>query len=78
MPVLGKKPVPVSRYQATFVKELYVNSEDVETELNQWLKDNEENFEIMDIKISSCYFRDCQTKTIVLIFYRETDKNQGQ
>ena len=71
MTVLGKKPVSVSRYQTTFVKEIYVNSEEVENELNQWLKDNEEDYEILDIKVSSCHFRDLQTKTIVLIFYRK-------
>ena len=71
MTVLGKKPVSASRYQTTFVKEIYVNSEEVENELNQWLKDNEEDYEILDIKVSSCHFRDLQTKTIVLIFYRK-------
>ena len=71
MAVLGKKPVSVSRYQTTFVKEIYVNSEDVEKELNRWLKDNEDDYEIVDIKVSSCHFRDLQTKTIVLIFYRK-------
>lgn len=77
MTVLGKKPVSVSRYQTTFVKEIYVNSEEVENELNQWLKDNEEDYEILDIKVSSCHFRDLQTKTIVLIFYRKkTGKKQ--
>lgn len=67
---------PQKSYQTTFVKEFFVNSEDVEKELNQWLKDNEENYEIVDIKISSCYFRDCQTKTIVLILYREKANNK--
>ena len=61
---------PQKSYQTTFVKEIYVKSEDVEKELNQWLKDNEDNCEIKDIKISSCYFKENQTKTIVLIFYR--------
>jgi len=64
-------------YQTTFVKEIYVNSEDVEEELNQWLSLNEEDYEIVDIKVSSCHFRDLQTKTIVLIFYRKkTDKKR--
>ena len=77
MAVLGEKPVPVSRHQTTFVKEIYVNSADVEKELNRWLEDNEEDYEIMDIKVSSCHFRDLQTKTIVLIFYRKkTGKKQ--
>ena len=71
MAVLGEKPVPVSRHQTTFVKEIYVNSADVEKELNRWLEDNEEDYEILDIKVSSCHFRDLQTKTIVLIFYRK-------
>ena len=71
MAVLGEKPVPVSRHQTTFVKEIYVNSADVEKELYRWLEDNEEDYEIMDIKVSSCHFRDLQTKTIVLIFYRK-------
>ena len=66
-----------THHQTTFVKEIYVNSEDVEKELNQWLKFNEEEYEIVDIKVSSCHFRDLQTKTIVLIFYREkTDKKR--
>ena len=70
MSVLGKKPVSASRYQTTFVKEIYVNSEDVEEELNQWLRLNEEEYEIVDIKVSSCHYRNMQTKTLVLIFYR--------
>jgi 5'(3')-deoxyribonucleotidase len=64
-------------HQTTFVKEIYVNSEDVEEELNQWLRLNEEEYEIVDIKVSSCHYRDLQTKTIVLIFYRKkTDKKR--
>ena len=59
------------KYRTTFVKEIYVNSGDVEKELNQWLEENEEKVEVVDIKVSSCYFRDLQTKTIVLIFYRK-------
>ena len=59
------------KYRTTFVKEIYVNSGDVEKELNQWLEENEEKVEVVDIKISSCYFRDLQTKTIVVIFYRK-------
>lgn len=63
--------------QTTFVKEICVNSEDVEEELNQWLRLNEEEFEILDIKVSSCHYRNLQTKTIVLIFYRKkTDKKR--
>lgn len=60
-----------TRHQTTFVKEIYVNSEDVEEELNKWLRLNEEENEIVDIKVSSCHYRDLQTKTIVLIFYRK-------
>ena len=59
------------KYRTTFVKEIYVNSGDVEKELNQWLEENEEKVEVVDLKISSCYFRDLQTKTIVVIFYRK-------
>lgn len=64
------------KYRITFAKVLYVNSEDLEKELNEWLSDNEYDFEITDIKLSSCYFRDCQTKSVVLIMYRKkkTDK----
>ena len=78
MSVLGKKPVSASPYQTTFVKEIYVNSEDVEEELNQWLRLNEEEYEIVDIKVSSCHYRDMQPKTLVLIFYRhkQTDKKR--
>ncbi len=64
---------PQKSYQTTFVKEIYVNSEDLEKELNQWLKDNEDNYNIMDIKISSCYFRNCQTKSVVVILYKKKE-----
>ena len=59
------------RYRITFAKVIYANSSDVEKELNKWLEENEQVYEIVDIKLSSCYFRDCQTKTIVLILYKK-------
>lgn len=70
---VSKGSNPQKSYQTTFVKEIYVNSEDVEKELNQWLKDNETDCEITDIKVSSCYFRNLQTKTIVLVFYKKKE-----
>lgn len=59
------------RYRITFAKVIYANSSDVEKELNQWLEENEQVYEIIDIKLSSCYFRDCQTKTTILILYKK-------
>ena len=54
----------------THVHEIYVNSEDVGKELDAWLNENEFDYDILDIKVSSCHYRDMQTKTLVLIFYR--------
>ena len=61
------------KYRKTFAKVFYVNSDNIEDKLNEWLSENEQEFEIVDIKLSSCYFRDCQTKTIVLILYKKTE-----
>ena len=57
--------------QVTFAKVLYVNSEDLQEELNNWLAENENVCEVKDIKLSSCYFRDCQTKSVVVILYKK-------
>ena len=54
----------------THVHEIYVNSEDVGKELDAWLYENEFDYDILDIRVSSCHYRDMQTKTLVLIFYR--------
>ena len=54
----------------THVHEIYVNSEDVGKELDAWLNENEFDYDILDIKVSSCHYRDMQPKTLVLIFYR--------
>ena len=54
----------------THVHEIYVNSEDVGKELDAWLNENEFDYDILDIKVSSCHYRNMQTKTLVLIFYR--------
>ena len=64
------------KYRTTFAKVIYANSSDVEKELNQWLKENENDYEIVDIKLSSCHFRDLQTKTIVLILYRRKTSDE--
>ena len=61
------------KYRTTIAKVLYVNSEDLEIELNKWLSENEDDFEITDIKLSSCYFRDCQTKSVVVILYKKKE-----
>ena len=62
----------------THVHEIYVNSEDVGKELDAWLNENEFDYDILDIKVSSCHYRNMQTKTLVLIFYRhkQTDKKR--
>jgi len=62
----------------THVHEIYVNSEDVGKELDAWLNENEFDYDILDIKVSSCHYRDMQPKTLVLIFYRhkQTDKKR--
>lgn len=74
MAIVSKK---TGLYRTTFAKVIYVNSEDVEKEMNQWLAENEKKVEIVDIKLTSCYFRDLQTKTIVLILYKnKTSDNQ--
>lgn len=61
----------------THVQELFVNSEDVGKELDDWYYEHEPEYEILDVKISSCFYREMQPKTIVLIFYRKkTDKKR--
>jgi len=62
----------------THVHELFVNSEDVGKELDAWYYEHEPEYEILDVKISSCYFGENQAKTVVLIFYRykQNDKKR--
>lgn len=53
------------------VKEFYGNSGHLEDVINNWLEDNcLEEDEIIDIKMSSCQYRDSLTKTTVLIIYK--------
>lgn len=54
----------------THVHELFVNSEDVGRELDDWYYEHEPEYDILDVKISSCFYREMQPKTLVLIFYR--------
>lgn len=68
----------IAHGQVTFVKMFYVNSEDVkenEEMLNQWLKEHEKVYEIVNINLSSCYYRDLQTKTTILILYKKRISN---
>lgn len=58
----------------THVYEIYVNSEEVGEILDAWYNENEYKYEILDVKISSCYFGEKQSKTVVLIFYRIKEK----
>ena len=55
--------------QKTFVKAFHVNAEDMEKEINDWIKSNEETCEIVDIKL----LNDCQSKAIVLVICRHID-----
>jgi len=51
-----------------------VNSEEVGEILDAWYNENEYKYEILDVKISSCYLGEKQSKTVVLIFYRIKEK----
>ena len=52
--------------QKTFVKVFHVNTEDLENELNEWIRAIEKYHEIIDIEISSS-----QDKTVAIVLYRE-------
>lgn len=54
----------------THVHEIFVDSEKVGKELDEWYYENEPKYDVLDVKISSCLSKDMQSKTIVLIFYR--------
>lgn len=51
------------KYQKSFVKVFHVNYEDMEKELNDWVKNNEEKYEIVDINFSI----DCQDRVVVMV-----------
>ena len=53
------------------VKEFYGNSGNLEDVINKWLDENGlVKDDIIDIKMSSCQYREGQTKTTVLIIYK--------
>ncbi len=52
--------------QKAFVKVFAVNTEDLEKELNEWIKGKEKYHEIIDIELSSS-----QDKSVALVLYRE-------
>lgn len=54
----------------THIHELFVNSEEVGKILDDWYYEHEPEYEILDVKISSCCIGENQAKTVVLIFYR--------
>lgn len=54
----------------THVHEIFVDSENVGKELDEWYYENEPKCNVLDVKISSCLSKDMQSKTVVLIFYR--------
>ena len=56
--------------ERTHVHEIYVNSEEVGEALDEWYNENEYKYEVLDVKISSCYSGENLAKTVVLIFYR--------
>ena len=51
------------KYQKTFVKVFHVNIENMEKELNDWVKHNEDECEVVDIKFAS----DCQANAVVMV-----------
>lgn len=57
-----------NRKQKLFVKVFYVNPEDLEEELNDWLNIKGKYYEVIDIELSSS-----QSKSVLLILYRELD-----
>lgn len=52
--------------QKTFVKVFDVNTENLEKELNEWIKGMEKYHEIIDIELSSS-----QDKSVALVLYQE-------
>lgn len=50
----------------TLVKVFHLNVEDIERELNKWIKENEDAAEIVDIKLSF----DNQNKVIIMVICR--------
>jgi hypothetical protein len=62
-----------NKYQKTFVEVFHVNIEDLQSKLDEWIKEKEkEDFEIDDIKLSS----DCQSKAVALVIYRRIDASK--
>lgn len=51
------------------VKEFFGNSGQLDSAINKWLEDNEDEYDFVDIKLASCQYRDCQTKTTALVLY---------
>ena len=58
------------------VKEFYGNSGQLECAINKWLEENEDKYDFVDFKMASCQYRESQTKTTVLIFYKPAVSHQ--
>ncbi len=68
---LIKKNTKISIPFPIRVKEFYGNSGNLEDVINKWLEEScVEEDEIIDIKMSSCQYRENQTKTTVLVIYK--------
>ena len=60
------------KYRKTFVKVFQSDIKNIQDELNSWIKENEEDFEIVDIKLSS----DCQSKAVAMVVFRHVEENK--
>ena len=60
------------KYQKTFVKVFHVNIENLEKELNDWIKSNEEKYEIVDINLLG----DGQNEVIAIAVCHHADVNR--
>lgn len=70
MGLLSKK---TGLYRTHSVKVFCFNTEDlnnIENEVNRWLQEYDDHFDVVDIKLS-----ECQNKTVILIHYKKKEAN---
>ena len=67
---LIKKDTKIGNPFSIRVKEFNGNSGHLEEEINKWLEENCFEVEIIDIKMSTCQYREGQTKTTALVIYK--------
>ena len=58
------------------VKEFHGNNGQLESAINKWFEENEDKYDFVDYKMATCQYRESQTKTTVLIFYKPAVSHQ--